>query len=554
MSPPDLTSISAAMRSGDWAHVERLARAQLNDDVAQEDLLAILAISLHVQQRSDEAIDAYARLTALFPDNSVHWSNFATALRETGAAEKAEAAFRQAIRLDPHNPGPFIGLGLLLLDRHDYSAARETLLDAFDLDRDLPQARIHAARACSLCQDFHGAEDLLKPWRQWLPLNDAALQSELARLLLLMGDARGAQQLVEDLVRSQPQDPDARAFLASIYERMNRLDEAEALARSVAVMGSAAADSTRREADHVLATLMLRRGNASGARTLLEQSGPRNEHDTSHYFKLAEACDKLGESEPAMQALSIAHALQVRDSQATHPEDFAADARALPAALIEVSADAYLAWPSLSAPDGANSPVFIVGFPRSGTTLLEQMLDAHPGLQSMDENPFFDRLADTLRRHNRAVLDDLGVLRQLDCDELRKRYLGLVSEKIQRRWEAQLVDKNPLNMLWLPLIQRLYPAARHVLAIRHPCDVILSCYMQNFRSSILIAASATLERLARAYVEAMQVWLRHVEVFQPNVLVCRYEDLVADTEGQTRRMAAFLGIADASPMLAFDQR
>jgi transcriptional regulator with XRE-family HTH domain len=116
----------------------------------------------------------------------------------------------------------------------------------------------------------------------------------------------------------------------------------------------------------------------------------------------------------------------------------------------------------------------------------------------MDENPFFNRLADTLRRHDPAVLADLAVLRQLDCDELRKRYLVMVSEKIRRRWDARLVDKNPLNMLWLPLIYRLYPAAKHVLAIRHPCDVILSCYMQNFRSSILIASSETLERLARA--------------------------------------------------------
>lgn len=516
-------------------------------------MLALLAISQHLQHKPLEAVETYARLTMVAPGDSVHWNNYATALRETGAIEKAEAAYRESIRLNPGNSGPRVGLGLLMLARQDYADAREMLLDAFELDRELPQIRIHAARACTRCQDFHGAEDLLRPWRQWFPLNDPSLQSELAHILLLLGDATGPQLLVEDLVRTNPADVAAKLFLATIYERVNRLDDAEALVASVVGIGSAANDARDHDASQVLATLMLRRGDAAAARSLLEQSGSRSEPDASHYFKLAEACDKLAAYDAAMQALIKAHALQVADSSKTSPQDFAPTAPALPASLIEVSADAYRSWPDLNAPDSAHSPVFILGFPRSGTTLLEQMLDAHPGLQSMDENPFFNRLADTLRRHDPAVLTDLAVLRQFDCDELRKRYLVMVSEKIRRRWDARLVDKNPLNMLWLPLIYRLYPAAKHVLAIRHPCDVILSCYMQNFRSSILIASSATLERLARAYVEAMQVWLSHVEVFQPDVLVSRYEDLVADTKAHTQRIAAFLELEDASPMLGFDQ-
>jgi len=224
-----------------------------------------------------------------------------------------------------------------------------------------------------------------------------------------------------------------------------------------------------------------------------------------------------------------------------------------PIAVPNVTAADYAAWPSFAAPDARNSPIFIVGFPRSGTTLLEQMLDAHPGLQSMDENPFFNRLADTLKRHDSRILGSLDVLRQFDVDELRKQYLLMVSEKIERRWDAQLVDKNPLNMLWLPFIHRLYPNAKYILAIRHPCDVLLSCYMQNFRASILLTASATLERLAHAYVGVMQVWLKHVDVFQPRVFVSRYEDVVADTAAQTKRLAEFLELDDPSPMLQFDR-
>jgi hypothetical protein len=172
----------------------------------------------------------------------------------------------------------------------------------------------------------------------------------------------------------------------------------------------------------------------------------------------------------------------------------------------------------------------------------------------MDETPFFERLAGKLRSHDPRILDDLSVLRQYDCDELRKKYFLLTAERIQRRADVRLVDKNPLNMLWLPMIHRLFPAAKIILCVRHPCDVVLSCYMQNFRSSVLGAACENLERLAAAYVQAMQTWLQHAAVIKPDALVSRYEDLVADTTTQTRRVADFLDLADAAPMLRFDQR
>ncbi len=248
----------------------------------------------------------------------------------------------------------------------------------------------------------------------------------------------------------------------------------------------------------------------------------------------------------------MATSRQLDEIELGRPERVAEGAAVLPAAVGRISAADYKAWPTLTAPTGPQSPIFIVGFPRSGTTLLEQMLDAHPALQSMDERPFFNILADDLIQQGAHLPHDLGRLSQPDCDELRRRYTALVCSKIQRRWSAQLVDKNPLNMLWVPFIQRLFPQAKFILALRHPCDVLLSCYMQNFRSGVLVAASASLQRLAEAYVVAMQSWLHHVEVFQPRVLVSRYEDLVADLPVHSRRIAQFLELEDATPLERFD--
>ncbi|HEY6892964.1 MAG TPA: sulfotransferase, partial [Rhodanobacteraceae bacterium] len=538
---------------GDFPRVEALCRAVLADQPEREDAWFFLAASLHYQGRRDDALQAYRKLTEIAPADSAHWSNYATALLGFGADEEAERALKTSIDLDPGNPAPRLNLGLLLLRRRDYTAAREALLDAVERDPDTPLVRIHAATACSRCQDFDRALALVKPWRQWVPLDDPDLQLELANNLLLLSEGSATQFLLEDLMRRVPQNYEMRIRLAGVYERMNRLDDVEAVLDGIVADGLATSDDARCAVEQLRGVLAARRGDFAGARALMEHAGPRHAEDTAHYFELAKVYDKLGETDRAMQALAVAHEMKMEDLQRVAPERAAREVPEGSLALPDVSAEDYRNWPTFAAPDARHSPVFVVGFPRSGTTLLEQMLDAHPGLQSMDENPFFNRLADTLRRHDSRILGSLEVLRQFDVDELRKQYLLMVSERIERRWDAQLVDKNPLNMPWLPFIHRLFPNAKYILALRHPCDVLLSCYMQNFRSSILLSASASLERLARTYVAIFECWMHHVDVFKPNVLESRYEDLVADPLRQARRLADFLEIEDAAPMLNFHE-
>ncbi len=467
----------------------------------------------------------------------------------THDAAEAEQAVAAAVRRAPEDAALVERLGLLQLQCGKPQAARDTLLRAVELAPDSPAIRIHAAHACAVCRDTR-VEDLLRPWRTWLPLEER-LQLELLNLLAQLGEAEAALELLEDLVRRAPSHLVAQLLLAGAYERVNRLEDAESLLHRIVGSGAAADGRVRLEVAHQRARLASRRHEFAAARALLEQAGPRNDADYAHWFALAEACDRSGDAAAAMRALEAAHSRQLRETRLVEPGLFEPDAEILPHADDRVTETDYRSWPDLKAPDVSQSPVFVVGFPRSGTTLLEQMLDAHPRLQSMDERPFFHVLSDRLGRAGINVPRDLHKLGQEECDALRKDYLALACAGITRRRGTQLVDKNPLNMLWLPLIHRLFPKARFILALRDPRDVILSCYMQNFRVTLLAAASRSLEHLARAYVAAMASWLHHVAVFKPDVLTSRHEDLVADPAGQTRRIAAFLGLDQAESMLGF---
>lgn len=551
MADTELGAIIDALENGAAAVAVTLCRQRLQTHPDEPDTLILLALGTWRVGAQNEALEIYARLTRLYPDDGVHWRNFATALRSTGDLQAAARAYATAVKRLPDDAELLEAYGLLQVELDQPLEACATLLQAFEHAPESPSVRIHAAQACSVCRDPR-AGDLLTPWRSWLPLEES-LQIELAVVLSQEGEVFAAITVLEELIRRVPASASARLLLASAYERVNRVKDALAVLQAIVTIHGFDDEQVRQAVERLQAQLDIRTGRAGAARQALERMGPASSVDDAYWFWLAKACDKQGDTRAAMHALDKGHAVQLAGVRTTSPH--AASAGILPNAAFRVSAAEYADWPRLRGPDAAQSPVFVVGFPRSGTTLLEQMLDAHPRLQSMDERPFLNMLANSLESTTGFVLPrDLGRLSQRDCDELRKGYLVYACAKVPRRWNARLVDKNPLHMLWLPMIHRLFPDAKIILALRHPCDVILSCYMQDFRSPTLAVACQSLGSLAHAYVAAMESWLYHVDVFKPDVFVSRYEDLVADTPRQTRAITAFLGLGDPAEMLQFAAR
>ncbi|MDA0700698.1 MAG: sulfotransferase, partial [bacterium] len=193
-----------------------------------------------------------------------------------------------------------------------------------------------------------------------------------------------------------------------------------------------------------------------------------------------------------------------------------------------------------TAPD---DPVFLVGFPRSGTTLTEQILAAHPRLLTTDEEPFlpdltreWPALAGVAYPHGLASLSDDAVA------QLRDRYRAALAERFGAGAEGRrVVDKLPLNILHLGLIRRLFPTAPVIVALRDPRDVVLSCFMQQFAPNASMVQFFDLARSARFYAAVMGLWLGWRDGLAPAALESRYEDVVQDVEGAARRLIAHVG-------------
>jgi tetratricopeptide (TPR) repeat protein len=565
-TPLSIRAINEAFGRGQLQEAERLARAFLKQAPANTDGLILLGLCLREQERWMEAVAPFRQLTRIQPQSAMHWNNLGSVLRSAGQMREAEDAYRRAVQLDPDYYTALMNLGYLYLQRSIYPQARDCFLDAHRLEPDSAEARIYAAQMCFALDDRNIAERLIEPWRRWTDLPDA-LWLELAILMTQFGDSSQGRLIFERLLADDPHNLRAIAHLAMMFERVNRLDEARAMLARLPPPEAIDDPALSQETITARTMLALREKDPAQARAVVEnmiaaQQRLRTRGDSREahlwlqdnlYFSLAKACDKQGDVDAAMQALEQAHALQVDLVRTSLPQLLQPEAQPLHTATKWISAEAYADWPELPAPSMQESPIFIVGFPRSGTTMLEQMLDAHPGLQAMDERAFLQMLVERMTRFGLLYPYDLGKLSAAQCEELRQLYWSLTAKVAPRREGQRLVDKNPLNMLRLPLIHRLFPQAPIVLALRHPCDVILSNYMQYFNSNMFAVLCSSLQRLAQGYVTAFDSWLHHAALFKPNVIESRYEDLLDDFPGNVKRIGDFLGLDDATPLARFDQ-
>jgi tetratricopeptide (TPR) repeat protein len=439
--------------------------------------------------------------------------------------------------------------------------ARQALMDAVRLSPQFIEARLQAAHACYVGGDNEGQQAMLAGAAGW-PSQSGEQALTLAAMLSAQGELEIA---LGTLARAQLPDGSAAGIMrlriaaqrSALYERSNQLDRArlELQQLPLEVLDQLPADDdARAEGWNAHAALAMRAADYAAAATLYRRMltlALDDQHRASAAFGLAAASSRMNQHDEVLPALQTAHAAQLNIAQDIVPELMQPDSKPLQMAQHQVDRTAYRNWKPLPTLADRQQPVFVVGFPRSGTTLLEQMLDAHPDFRSMDERAFIHDLIEGMEMTGQRYPADLANLTAREADQLRAVYFRRVAQIVPDLGQHRLVDKNPLNMLCLPMIMRLFPEARIILCLRHPCDVLLSCYMQPFRSPAFMVLCSSLQRLARGYVRAFEQWQRQVEVFKPRVLEWRYESVVSQFDDQVARLGQFLEIDDATPMARF---
>jgi Tfp pilus assembly protein PilF len=365
------------------------------------------------------------------------------------------------------------------------------------------------------------------------------------------GDFDTAVAAHERAVAAQPKFPEALASLAAIASLRSEWDRARDHAgRALAL------DSGQPTAAVAMAAVELTEGAYEAAekrlRALLDATPSRL---TPHargvaLGRLADALDGQGKAKEAFAAYAEEKA-QVRTLHAPRfaGHDTGAMLDAMIAALNKIED-----WPRPDI-DGASGRasaehVFLVGFPRSGTTLLEQVLASHPDVVTLDER---EVLAEPAQAYLSSP-DGLARLEKLGPDEI-SRMRGDYWRRVREYGVAPegkvFIDKLPLNTLKLPLISRLFPKAKVLFALRDPRDGVLSCLRQHFDINAAMFELLTLDGAAAFYDRVMQVAAVSREKLPLDVHEHRYEALVEDFDAETRAVCAFVGLEWSAAMRDF---
>ena len=538
-----------SFNAGRFDEAELSCRRALRLTPGHEATLGLLGAVLHGQERYSDAERVFFELTIKRPAEGTYWMNLGTARRGAGKCDEALLAFTRAAELGAVTADFYFNVGLTHMDRRDYESARVVLKRGLELAPDDALIRSEYVRACYECMETDEALAALQGWTDFSGLAPDQL-AEVGHRLMNLGETARAEQVISQLGTTKL-DVRAMLTLAQIMERTNRLPEAQQLIARLKTDPRSRAlgmDLLAMEAQ-----LAQRAGEHEQALQLFQQAlhEVTQLHDR-HFvlFPMARSLDALKRYDEAFATLSEAHESQMAYLKLTAPM---AAARGVPTwEIANWSCDpADIAqWDETDAPPLEASPVFVVAFPRSGTTLLEQTLDAHPQLRSMDEQPIVQNALDDIVALGVRYPEELAKLQPEQLQAIRAQYFERAAGKVKLDPGQRLVDKNPLNMLRLPVIRRLFPNAPIVLAVRHPCDVVLSCFMQHFRAPHFVLLCSDLQSLAMGYRRSFDFWYQQAALLSPNVLEIRYENFVADFDSGVRELAQFLRLPWDDRMLA----
>ncbi len=250
----------------------------------------------------------------------------------------------------------------------------------------------------------------------------------------------------------------------------------------------------------------------------------------------AELFEKLGR-------IDDAYAAYQRQNRLLRPKDFKPGAFE---ELVRAKGAAQFAPPP---PDDRANHAIMLGFPRSGTTLLENVLAGHPRVETFEEIPSFSAI-NHLFRHGRSE----GKLDPDFAAKARARYYCEIDRRKKKVGADIFVDKLPSLSAEAKFLRRLFPEKRYIFSIRHPYDVALSCFKQAFNSNVAMDCFTTFEDTCRVYDFAMEEWFSQFSLDSSEVCYIRYDRLVTDLKTEVNRVLAFLGAEWSDEILLFAER
>jgi tetratricopeptide (TPR) repeat protein len=540
--------------------------------------LSNLGIAYYDQEDLDKAESYQNKAIAINPNCLPALNNLGSIYRDRKDKDQAIEYYRQVVAINPNYLESINNLGAVLVEQEEYEEARKTLIKALQLNPNYAEAHCNMAHAHIGQENYDQAlTSLAKAISLKADYADAYFgQSRVQQELNQLEDAEASAKQAIDW---DPKHADAYALLGGIYIEKNQLDDAKkSFDKALEV------DNENGRALVGLGTLKMQTGDINEAEDYFHQALEIDDENITARISITQARKteadeenflKLEEQIPKLEIMNQSKAMTIHFALGKCYEDLKMDEKAFPHFIkgcaikrskIDYDADAqdknvqsiidFFSKEKINQLSGVGSPsatpIFVLGMPRSGTTLTEQIISSHPEVFGAGELPDLLQLASaplspknpvgypqSLQNLSKDLLSSLG---HQYCERTR----------IHAPDAKHITDKMPANFFCVGLIHLMLPNAKIIHIRRNPVDTCLSGFSKLFNNGQAHSYDFTeLGRYYRNYNRLMTYW--HSVIPSDNFMEIQYEDLVANNEKKSRELISFVGLEWDEACLNFQQ-
>lgn len=463
-----------------------------------------------------QAEQAYLKALELIPDHPMILNNLANCFHLTGQNDQAKLYLAKALEIAPHDPYAHSSLGNVLKDLGDKQGAINAYKKSISLDSNIGQVYVN-----------------------------------LGNVLKQIKDIDGAISSYESAIKNNPKLAEAYANLGGLYETHNKLDNLE----KVYKQAKQQLDANNPILLYLKAKIAYRDNDFAETINSLEGVSPEKfplGFQKAYSTLLAKAHDKVGNYEKAFLNFNFSNELAKKSHKAQKfdPNNYLSVISELS---LKWSTSQNIQWQKADNKyDSKRQLVFLVGFPRSGTTLLDTILRSHAEVEVVEEESMVFKMYSRL--NGQVDPRSLSELKGSDIEQLREIYFEELFLHLKETDVSRIIiDKLPLNIAYIGLIKRVFPESKIILALRHPYDVVFSCFMQSFELNDAMSNFLSINTSAKLYNEIMTLWENYERALELDYVMIKYEDLISDLKAAVTPVLSHLGLDWDDNLLNYQQ-
>ena len=471
------------------------------------DLYNNLGLVLWEMKDLNKSLDSFKKAIKLNAKFAVAYNNLGLVYRDLDDLKNAEESFLKSIEIDPNNSDPFNNLGLIYNNANDTIKAEEFFNKSLNINPKNLQTINNLGNLYKNVGEIEKAEIF---FNKAIDINPKFFDT-YNNLMVLYERTNSNQKLKELIDRSKKKFPSIE--IVNLFEGQY-LFKIKNFTESINILSKFSFSQNRLNHEKLRCLII--------AKSYDKLNQPKEAFEFFNKNNQIELSQKKNNIDKAYALKTISKRMNFFISENINQSEFEIDKNI----------------------NKADQPVFLIGFPRSGTTLLDTILRSHQSIEVIEEKPLISNLISSLDKLTKNDLKNLRFIKEDQIQVLRNQYFEDISKYLNKSKSSKIIiDKMPLNIIYVGEIIKIFPNAKFILALRHPYDSVLSCFMQNFELNNSMANFLDIESAAKFYDNVMKLWFQYTKIFSLDLNIVKYENIVNNFDLVVKDTLKFLNLS-----------